>query len=100
MKEKIIKKIIKDSVEELIQEELESYGIKREDRGWGWFPLHRKEIITGPWDKSTDKIDKLVKHLGLEYYKKEIKETNGIERNYTKEGFRKIKKKACKKNRK
>jgi hypothetical protein len=36
------------------------------------------------------KYNLLLKHLGLEYYKKEIKETNGCEKNYVKEGFRKV----------
>ena len=33
----------------------------------------------------------LLTHLGLEYFKKEVKETNGSEKEYVEEGFRKIK---------
>ena len=39
-------------------------------------------------------LDLLAKELGLEYFKKEIKETNGEEKEYVQEGFRKIRKSA------
>ena len=42
-------------------------------------------------EETERKFNLLCKHLGLEYYKKEIKETNGKTKEYTQEGFRKIK---------
>ncbi len=43
--------------------------------------------------ESNRKFGLLLKHLKLEYYRKEIKETNGAEQEYVEEGFRAIKNK-------
>jgi len=53
----------------------------------GW--VYRKFY---PHSELERKFNLLLKHLDLEYYRKEIKETNGKEESYVKEGFRKIKK--------
>ena len=101
-----------EKIKELIEKELEEYGIKTEtyESIWSFFTFDSGGTSTrrvGPWNKNTEKIDrtiekidKLIEHLGLEYYKKEIKETNGTEREYILEGFRKIKKIKCKKKKK
>jgi len=42
-------------------------------------------------EKEQNRMKLLAKHFGLEYYKYEVRETNGEIKNYIKEGFRKIK---------
>jgi hypothetical protein len=84
-------------IREIIKDELESYGIKKE-RIYGekemeiyGIPIFMEDEKISPFYEMNEKFNLLCKHLGLEYFKKEIKETNGEEKEYTQEGFRKIK---------
>lgn len=43
-------------------------------------------------DLLEEKLSALLEHLKIEYFKKEIKETNGHTKSYIEKGFRKIKK--------
>jgi hypothetical protein len=91
-KEKLLKeveKIIENRfiiVYKVINEKFETFGFKVEFD----YPYNYK--ITKSHDELERKYNLLLKHLGSEYFKKEIKETNGHEKSYVKEGFRKIKK--------
>lgn len=104
--EKLIEDKIDKSINKLIDkieglEELIDKKIKEAFESWG-FREEIKKVYNGFWNVSCtkrispyqdieNKLNCLIKHLKLEYYKKEIKETNGEEKEYVKEGFRKIK---------
>jgi hypothetical protein len=93
-------------VRKIIREELEKYGMKEEKYFFPFVDLYLNNTIQPDSDykieplerlrekveKLKEKVDILAKHFGLEYYRKETRETNGQTKRYIKEGFRKIKK--------
>lgn len=69
------------------------FGYDKKNTYYLW--LEESSRVPGILDEYRDtqnKFDLLLKHLGLEYFKKEIKETNGEVKQSVEEGFRKIKK--------
>jgi hypothetical protein len=102
-------KKIKSFIIELIWKELNKVGITKNIGYSVFYPFDTQKYYNiKQVDELEDKLKKeieelkernktLVKHFGLEYFRKEIKETNGSEKQYTKQGFRKIKKVSKKK---
>jgi len=90
----ITKKQLEELVDKKIEEAFKDWGFREELFNTGikpfGYPLYMPKKVT-PFDKTIQKFNALLKHLKLKYYKKEIKETNGEEKEYTEEGFRKIK---------
>lgn len=87
----ITKEKLDKIVDEKIEKAFENWGFKKESSwiGYPFFPMSFKKY---PHTKLLNQFEALLKHLGLKYFKKEIKETNGDKREYIQEGFRKIKK--------
>ena len=83
--------------EEKIYKILEKFGMKKEQKYnpvlgyWSGYQIDGVTRLEEEISSLQEKVNELIRHLGVEYYKKEIKETNGKERNYIKKGFRKIK---------
>ena len=84
-KEKLLKE-----VDDLITKPFKEYGFETSICGLSIWNSYIKKHYAH--DELERKYNLLLKHLGSEYFKKEIKETNGHEKSYVKEGFRKIKK--------
>ena len=87
--------ISEEKIQKLIDSTFERWGFKKATCNsrfhYSMFDLFRRD--TSPYEKDIEKLNSrlnlLIGHLGLEYYKKEIKENDGIE--YTEEGFKKRK---------
>jgi len=90
----ITKAKLEELVDKKIKEAFKDWGFREESFNTGinvyGFPVYVPKKVT-PFDRTIQKFNQLLKHLKLEYYKKEIKETNGEEKEYVEEGFRKIK---------
>jgi len=91
----ITKKQLEELIDKKIKAEFESWGFQEEEKRPPdldpWYCWWSESERIPPYQSIEDKLNCLLKHLKLEYYKKEIKETNGEEKEYVQEGFRKIK---------
>ena len=93
-------RLVYGELKELVYEELEKWGFKKERRynkveGYLWpSEVYFIESVK----KLQKKLDKLIEHFGLEFFTKEIKESNGEEKHSYTEGYRKrrVKKKSVK----
>ena len=93
---KKLNEIIEKNVQVEIYEAFKHKGFGERPIFTEWSDFARYENTypyTKPLERLEHKFNALLKHLGIEYYKKEIKETNGEIKEYKEEGFRKITKK-------
>jgi hypothetical protein len=80
----------KSKIREIIRDEIKPWGLLSRNPYYAWREWFY-EYKSEPLEKLENKLNHLLKHLNLEYYKKEIKETNGDVKTSVEEGFRELK---------